>query len=229
MFELMCKIPPSKKTNGFTLAELLVVIAIMGALFLIVLPAITNITGQTKLEAAANALHSAAKYARQHAVANGQPTYLVLNSGESDPSLAYRAYAVYTINIHAPGVSATDGYFIKGWEALPPGVVLDPTVNGSDNIFEPGGADWQGGLNSNNQLKIDGETYVVCGFSPNGETGSATQHIHLAEGVVAGGQPQIYFPGNGKQVHFTTQGNSRIFDSRYDESGGFRILGDPDE
>jgi prepilin-type N-terminal cleavage/methylation domain-containing protein len=220
---------PSAKPNGFTLAELLVVIAIMGALFLIVLPAITNITGQTKLEAAANALHSAAKAARQHAVANNQPAYLVLNSGETDPALAYRSFAVFTINIHSPIISATNGYFIKGWESLPTGIVMDPFVNSADNIFDAGGDDWQGGLNSNNRLKIEGETYVVCGFSPNGETGSASQQIHLAEGSVVDGQPKIYTPGNGKQIHFTTQGKSKIRDTRYDESGEFRILGDPDE
>ncbi|MDF7809173.1 prepilin-type N-terminal cleavage/methylation domain-containing protein [Pontiellaceae bacterium B12219] len=223
----MCKTVSSENRNGFTLAELLVVIAIMGALFLIALPALTHITGQTKLEAAANALHSAAKTARQYAVANGQPAYLVLNSGETDSALAYRAYAVFTINIHTPVISATNGYFIKGWEALPSGIVLDP-LNGTENIFDRGSDDWQGGLNSNNQLKIDGATYVVCGFSPNGEASSASQQIHLAEGAIVGGQPNIYTPGNGKQIHFSTQGKSKIRDTRYDEAGELKILGDPD-
>ncbi|MDF7800474.1 prepilin-type N-terminal cleavage/methylation domain-containing protein [Pontiellaceae bacterium B1224] len=212
---------------AFTLAELLVVIAIIGIMLAIAIPMLANISGETPLEAAAHSVHSAAKMARQHAVANKQPAYLVFHDEFTDPELAYRAYAVFTIDIHSPPVQASDGYFIKDWEILPVGVVFDPDINPSENLFNVSGAEgWEGGLNKNNLLKIEGVSapLVVCGFKPSGEVASATHQIHLAEGAVINGQPRITVPGGGQQIHFTTLGKSRLLDTRYEDSGQLIIL-----
>lgn len=220
--------PPSQSNRfGFTLAELLVVMAIIGIMFAIAVPMLSNTSGETPLEAAAHSVHSAAKMARQYAVANKQPAYLVFHDAFTDPELAYRSYAVFTINIHSPPVQASDGYFIKDWEMLPVGVVFDPDINPSENLFEVSGAEnWEGGLNKNNLLKIEGASapFVVCGFKPSGEVASATHQVHLAEGTVINGQPLIPTPGAGRQIHFTTLGKSKLLDTHYDDAGQLRIL-----
>lgn len=201
--------------SGFTLAELLVVMAIIGIMFAIALPTLSNISSQTKLEAAANSLHAAAKFTRQYAVANKQPAYLVFHDDATDPALAFRAFAIYTINIHSRPVMQSDGYFVKDWEILPPGIIIDPDSNLSENLFEVSTDDWQGALNKNNELLIDGTSFITLGFKPSGEAASASHQIHLAEGALVDGRPQVFRPSPGKQIRFTTFGKSIIVDTLY--------------
>jgi prepilin-type N-terminal cleavage/methylation domain-containing protein len=211
--------------NGFTLAELLVVIAIIGTLFVIALPALMNIAGTSKLDAAANAVHSAAKMARQHAITHNQPTYLVFNEGQLDPSLAFRAYAVFSINIHTNPITQDAGYFLSDWEPLPTGVIFDDAIDGETNLFQVSTDSWAGGLNKNSELLIRGERYIVQGFKPDGQSASTTHYIYLAEGSVDNNQPFITSK-QGKQIQFSTTGKSRIMDYVYEDNGTTRILGE---
>ncbi|WP_372846789.1 Tfp pilus assembly protein FimT/FimU [Pontiella sp.] len=208
--------------NGFTLAELLVVIAIIAIMFLIALPALMDIAGQTKLDSAANAVHSAAKLARQFAVANNQPTYLVFNEGQTDAALAYRAYAVFTVDIHSPPVTQEDGEFLTPWEPLPPGVVFDATASeDNNNVFLVGGS-WAGGFGRNRQLRVGNSTYVALGFKPTGTQNLAYTHdIHLAEGFYdeVGQLVHTSVPGQGARIRIEGGGDSWIAPIVYDESG----------
>ena len=215
-----------KKNDGFTLAELLVVIAIVGILFVIVLPSLNSINGQTKLDGAANAVHSAAKLARQYAIAHNQPAYLVFHDAQSttNDNLAYRSYAVFTINIHTNPINQSAGYYLSDWELLPAGVVFDPTINISSNLFDVSDIKWKGGLNRNNELRIKSNSFIVYGFKPSGEAAAATHHIHLAEGIINNGQPVITSK-QGKQIQFETIGRSKIMDYIYQENGTFKGLG----
>ncbi|QBG46189.1 prepilin-type N-terminal cleavage/methylation domain-containing protein [Verrucomicrobia bacterium S94] len=224
------RISPSQSKNAFTLAELLVVIMIIGILSVITLPMLSGITGQSRLEAAANALHSAAKLARQHAVTHKEPTYLIFHDDITDPEQAYQSYAVFAIDISTPPVTRNDGYFVKDWERLPDGILIDPDANSSENIFEIGNDPWDGALNKNNELKIGDTIYITLGFKPTGEIASASHHIHLAPGTVINGRPEVFNPCSGKQIHFTTFGKSMILDTRYGETDDdFQLLGDTAE
>jgi len=208
------------KRKGFTLAELLVVVAIAGILLAIALPALTGLAGQTRLDGAANAVHAAATLARQHAVAHRQPTYLVFHDAHStdDETLAYRAYAVFTIDTQTQPVTQASGEFLTGWETLPAGVVFDDAVGGSTNLFQvSAGAAWNGALGKNNELKIGNNIHIVQGFKPNGEAGSNTHWIFLAEGFHGDGR-LVRTSRQGRQIRFEITGKSMIVDHLYPDA-----------
>ncbi len=210
----------SKPAAGFTLAELLMAIAIIGILFVIALPVLTNISGLSKLDAAANSVHSATQLARQFAITENQPTYLVLNEGQIDSNLAFRAFAVFTINIHTnvTPIPQEAGYYLKKWERLPEGVVFDDQSSFSNNLFAVDYSDkWNGAFNEQNELKIQDNTYVVVGFSPTGQ--SATSLNHKRRLLIA---EEFYNPAGGrlgKEIQMDLQGRGFVTDIIYDENG----------
>lgn len=206
---------------GFTLAELMVVVAIIGIMLAIALPALLNITGYSKLDAAANNVHSAAIMARQYAITHKQPTYLIFQDAAStkDDALAYRSYAVFTIDTHASPTTEADGEFLMGWDVLPEGVIFDDITGGSDNLFLVSeGAAWNGAISKHNTLKINNGTFIVLGFKPNGEVGSNTHWIYIAEGFYNSAGSLIHTSKQGKQIRFNITGKSMIVDHVYDQA-----------
>jgi prepilin-type N-terminal cleavage/methylation domain-containing protein len=204
--------------EGFTLAELLVVIAIIGIMLALALPALTNLTGASKLDAAANAVHSTAKLARQYAMTHNQPAYVVFNEGQTDPDLAYRAYAIFTINSHNPPVTQADGYFLNDWEKLPAGIIFDAVEGGESNIFISEETAWAGAMSANNQLNIQTNRYRVLGYKPTGQTDAKAQYIYLSEGFYADGQ-RVHKSEMGKRIEFPPTGPSRVAGFRYTATG----------
>ena len=216
--------PPHPKRCGFTLAELLVVILIIGIMFALALPAFMNISGPSKLDAAANAVHAAAKFARQYAVANHQPTYLVFHTTDTtdDPNLQYRAYAVFSIDTHKQTVTQADGAFITDWATLPVGVVFnDQATSDLNNLFQAGNQNWTGGFNRNRQLKIVDAVYTAQAFSPKGKSQSIMDYkndLYLADGFYENGS-LVRTSSHGQRIRIEANGKSFISTITYNETG----------
>lgn len=220
--------------RGFTLAELLIVIVILGVMLTVALPPVFKMASPSKLEAAATAVHSAARMARQHALAHGQPTYLIFNEGQIDESLAYRAYAVFTINIHTnlpPGaiLPSDAGQFLTNWELLPVGILFNPIAESSsdENVFLGTETDWEGGFNAFNLLHIDGHDYTVAGFTPKGRSGTddeSEHHIFLAEGLLVNDTDFTVSERQGKQIQFNALGQSQVNDVFFDQDGSLQEM-----
>lgn len=210
---------PTDSTQGFTLAELLIVILIIGIMLVVALPSFMNISGASKLDAAANTVHAAAKMARQYARTQNQPTYLVFHDAQTSTNLAYRTYAIFTINVHTNPVSQASGYFLADWKTLPSGVVFDNSVEEDHNLFTPSSAGaWNGAISKNNLLYIQDASYIVLGFEPNGTTGKEPRRIYLAEGFYSSETLQ-HTEKQGKQIRFDRTGKSHMHDILYQENG----------
>ncbi|MCF7818825.1 MAG: prepilin-type N-terminal cleavage/methylation domain-containing protein [Kiritimatiellales bacterium] len=215
--------PKTTGTGGFTLAELLVVIAIIAIMFAIALPAFVNMTGASKLDAAANAVHSAAKLARQYAITHNQPTYLVFNDDQStsDANLAYRSYAVFTIDTHTQPVAQSSGEFLTDWETLPSGIVFDSqTTENQNNVFIPSSQSWSGGFTRDRRLFIDPHTYVALGFKPQGTQQAQNKNdIYLAEGFYDETGNLVPTSKQGKRIRLDSTAKSQITSILYDQGG----------
>ncbi|MDH3982389.1 MAG: prepilin-type N-terminal cleavage/methylation domain-containing protein [Kiritimatiellaceae bacterium] len=206
--------------RGFTLAELLVSITIITLLFAITLPSLVGIAGQSKLDGAAHAVHSAARLARQYAITHNQPAYLVFHDSQSNPDLAYRAYAVFTINMHSNLIDQSSGYFLTEWEMLPSGVVFDNrTSENLNNIFLPSSQSWAGGFNRYRRLFIDPITVPALGFKPRGtQQRDYNNDIHLAEGFYKD-EMFIRTSGYGIHIRVDNMGESHLSTMVYGEQG----------
>lgn len=211
---------------GFTLAELLAVLLIIGIMLIVGLPAFMNLTNSSKLDAAANTVHSALKMARQHALTHNQPTYLVFHDDETaveaDRHMAYRAFSVFTIDLSTSPVTQDSGLFLNDWQTLPEGLVFEAAVSENlNNVFLVGHAgQWAGGFNRNRQLYIGTNTYTALGFKPGGTQRMDFENdIYLAEGFYDESGNVIHTSRQGKRIRVDGTGRSQISSITFTESG----------
>ncbi len=117
--------------RAFTLIELLVVIGIIGVMMALVLPAFRGFGRSAAMNSAVAQVRSAISLARQYAINKQTTAYVIfVNSNtvasSSVASERWRAYRSYAVFVWA---SASGGYYVKEWTALPDGVVFTPDTS----------------------------------------------------------------------------------------------------
>lgn len=216
------------ESTGFTLAELLVAIVIIGIMLAVALPTLTGIASESRIDGAAHAIHSAVKMARQHAVTQKQPTYMLFHdfSTSSDVNLAGRSYAVFTIDTRQRPLDQSAGSFLLEWQTLPAGVVFDnQTSEGRNNVFVHGNNSWRAGFDGDNRLRVKGTVYPVLAFNATGtQRMDYKNDIFLAEGLFDEEGNLKRTTDQGKRIRIDSAGRSRVSDIHYDESGKATVL-----
>lgn len=72
---------PERSQRGFTLVEMLVVLAIISLMLAVAAPSFKNFSDKQKLQTAGDAMRSLAHYARDTAMADGEPYMIVFDFG----------------------------------------------------------------------------------------------------------------------------------------------------
>jgi prepilin-type N-terminal cleavage/methylation domain-containing protein len=214
--------PQLRAQRGFTLAELLVTISIIAILFAIALPVLTGVTQQSRLDGASHAVNAAIKLARQTAITQNQPTYIVFQDKEStsDASQSYRSYAVFTINTHTDKVDQAAGTFMTDWETLPQGIVFNNVATEDMNNVFIQGKQWNAGFGRYNILRIGTNTYPVIGFKPKGTSRKGWKNdIHLCEGFYSENGKLTATAPQGIRIRIDNTGRSWLTDVLYTGSG----------
>jgi len=139
----------SLRRAAFSLVELLVVIAILAVLAVLVMPSLRGISSGTELSVSAASIVDILNLARQTALSANRPVEVRFFEvpRSTDPTLAYRAVAIYLIGDNGPTqigrmtflrnnvvMSDTDafGTLLRG---LPSGQAALPTVDSSGKNF----------------------------------------------------------------------------------------------
>lgn len=86
---MVSKVDTLKKQKGFTLLETLLVLVIIGILSSLILPSVSNIISNHKLERVAKEIVSDMRYIQQLAISSEKNYRLILNNFESNPPNTY--------------------------------------------------------------------------------------------------------------------------------------------
>ncbi len=121
--------------RGFTLVELLVVIGIIGLMMALIMPAFRGFGRSASMNGAVAQVRSSLALARQLAITKRTLAYVIFadsRTAAAMPAEAWRANRSYAVFM---GTNSTgDGYYVKEWTALPPGIVITPDTSGYPGI-----------------------------------------------------------------------------------------------
>ena len=184
--------------GAFTLIELLAVLGVMVILFSLTAGLFLRMNAGSSMRSAASSMQTALALARQHAISEGQATYVValprdLDFGgiESLRPYAANGYAVYAVTNAAPG--SMEGRWLTGWRRLPPRAVLDDDPGRPDSWFQPA-ARVDGFPLAGDGGGTEVRSLPACGFLPEGRPPlPGGYRVYLVEGThrVDGGEITI--------------------------------------
>jgi prepilin-type N-terminal cleavage/methylation domain-containing protein len=143
--------------RAFTLTELLVVIGIMAIMIGFALPAFRGLGQGSAMRTSVFQLKTTLALARQWAITHRQYTYVVF----PDRLINYaglgaerykdrHAYGVYAVTNRGTG----EGYYVREWVFLPPGIVVDDSPTNSQSVFA---------TTRVSNIPLGGQTPSMCG------------------------------------------------------------------
>jgi prepilin-type N-terminal cleavage/methylation domain-containing protein len=214
---------PASLRRGFTLIELLVVVAIMGVMMALIMPSFRGFGRGAAMKSAISQIRTTMSLARQNAVTKRQFTFVAFAGADTvadapkEAWRAYRSYAVWvTLNSDAANPS---GLYLKGWTALPPGVVITDS-----SLTWPGTGHGDNVLVSGMDRSIPFPTATgslvrvkVLQYTTEGAVNTSGREVYLTEGTVETNGLLSVKPNavkHGVEAHLLT-GQIRVKDYNY--------------
>lgn len=177
--------------RGFTLVELLMVIGVMALMMALILPAFRGFGRSASMNSAVSQVRTSLSLSRQWAInqnVNVQMQFAVSNTVAGLPNEAWRAYRSFAIFVQTNTSGPVQGYYLKEWTTLPPGVVFTPdtsffpqTSGHGDNLILNGRI-----VTTRFPLATSANLVPVRAveFRPTGSVRGSNNEIYMAEGVV---------------------------------------------
>ena len=175
--------------RAFTLIELLVVIGIIGTMMALIMPAFRGFGRSASMNGSVAQVRSTLSLARQFAINKRQNVHVVFvysNTVSSLPAEAWRVNRSYAVFVSTNG---SQGYYLKEWTALPPGVVFTPSATNFPGSSKKGDNVMAGGLVQTFAFPTTSSSTLAAmraiQFSADGSISSGSINaIYITEGVV---------------------------------------------
>ena len=179
----------SSARTGFTLVELLVVIGVIALMMALVMPAFRGFGRSASMNSSVAQIRTAMSLSRQWAITQNRPVQIQFATSNTVSGLsgeAWRAFRSFAVFVRT-NTTPLQGFYLKEWTALPPGVVITPDTSffpGSghgDNVVAAGRVATTRFpfVNSANLVQVR-----AIEFLPSGAIGSGNAEVYLAEGFV---------------------------------------------
>lgn len=181
----------ARRGHGFTLVELLMVIGVMALIMALILPAFRGFGRSASMNSSVSQVRTSLSLARQWAInqnVNVQVQFAVSNTVASLPNEAWRAFRSFAIFVQTNTSGPVQGYYLKEWTTLPPGIVFTP-----DTSFFPQTSGHGDNLLLNGRIvttRFPLATSVslvpvrAVEFRPVGSVRGSNNEIYITEGVV---------------------------------------------
>jgi prepilin-type N-terminal cleavage/methylation domain-containing protein len=180
------------RQHGFTLVELISVLVILAILLSIALPALTNLSKASAINAAAREVSNTLSLARQYAITHRTTTRVVFPYNSSPLTYQYMWYHSYSVMALDRSASPAAWKYVTKWEYLPTGAVflhdLIPPIIPDGALDDPNSLKNALSLPFPDTLPSHNGTLAYIEFTPTGAVTPAgtttTTTLRIQEGFI---------------------------------------------